>query len=283
MKILPSFATVVGLLVSSSLWAQVPLPVAPDQDLLVRPPEPQPVAPNVGFPPAIPTEIEPEEEKLPEPTVKQLEQLVAGLGAEAFDIRERSQAALDKYAKQYPELLQKTLVSPYLKSSDPEVRYRLGKVVYNAVSEEIPHSGFLGILMMGSQTVLDGRKVVGSIRISQVLPNTAAARAGLRMGDHIIQVDKMTFNTMPPQQQAVPAINHPNLDKFKTYIGNQKEGSSVDLQVRRYDAGKQRDLKVRVNLGRRPADLVDKGEADRKERYFDQWLAEERQRLGVEE
>ena len=260
------------------------VPLAPDQGLELEPPLVRPAAPSEALVLPTPAAVSAKpEEKLPKPSAKELQQLVGGLGAESFSLREKSQAALDKYASQYPKEVQKGLVSTYLEATDPEVRYRLGSVVFTAVSEDIPHSGFLGILMTGSQTVLDGRKVVGSIRISQVLPKTAASRAGLRAGDHIVKVDEMTFNTMPPQQRAVPAANHPNLDKFKTYIGNRKEGSSVNLHVRRVDRGKQRTLEMQVYLGRRPANLIDKGEADRKEQYFDQWLTGERERLKIEE
>ena len=92
---------------------------------------------------ALPTEApQPKaEEPLAEPTPAALRKLSTGLASESFEIRERSQAALSKYALQYPEVVKSALGKDFLETADPEVKFRLADVIYDAVVDYMEHSG----------------------------------------------------------------------------------------------------------------------------------------------
>ena len=221
------------------------------------------------------TEVEP----LAEPTKEALQQLVGGLASESFEIRERAHAALDKYAAQFPEVLRESLSKDYIDSVDPEVRYRLAEVIYDAVVEDMEHSGFLGIIMLSSSVQVDG-KVLASIQVNKVLLNSAASRAGLRSGDQIIQVDEMTFDAAPikrPQQFRARA-DAPNLLKFKDYIGGKKHGAKVHLKIQRVVNRQLRIIEVDVRLGRRTRELMDPEEKRAEDLFFDQWMESRKNR-----
>ncbi len=217
-----------------------------------------------------------QEEPLAEPTAGELRQLVGGLASESFAIRERSQAALRKYAEQHPLVVRKTLANDYVESLDPEVRYRLAEVLYDAVVDDMVHSGFLGIIMRPRNVVID-RKSVSCIGVDSILPNSAAARAGLQLGDEIIQVDNLTFNAMPMvrQQGQIPVQTSPNLLKFKTYIGGRKQGTEVTLKIRRIVDGKATIFEVPVRLGRRTRDLMEPEELRAEDEFFEKWLQQQ--------
>ncbi len=210
----------------------------------------------------------PEETPLPEPSDQELRQLAMGLGAEAFEIRERSQAALSKYVGLYPKKVREVLGVTYVKNLDPEIRNRLGEVIYDAVVDQMEHNGFLGIQMNTSQTALENRRFVSSIVVIEVLPNTAAHKAGLLPGDQIIQVDDMTFKTLPPAQARVVGREHPNLKQFKEYISGKKEGQPVNLKVRRSN----KTLNMSLNLGRRARQYMETPELEKEDRFFENWL-----------
>ena len=215
------------------------------------------------------------EVQLAEPTVEDLQKIATGLASESFQIREKSQAALAKYARQYPEKVKEGLAPSYLESVDAEVRFRLAEVIYDAVVDEMEHSGFLGIIMLTSAITVDNR-LVSSIQVSQVLRNSAAARAGVRSGDQIIQVDDLTFDSVPRGRQ--PGVvggrfrTSPSLELFKDYIGGRKKGTKVKLKFQRNVGGKPRMMEVDVRLGRRTRDLMEDHERVQEERFFDQWL-----------
>lgn len=260
----------VGLLWGSLAQGQQPRPAPPQ-----APNTPPPTGQEIELPTDTVVEA-----PLPKPSAAQLRQLAGGLASENFSIRERSQAALSKYASQHPETLKKALAKDYVDSLDPEVRYRLAEVIYEAVVEDMEHSGFLGIIMQSADVQVAGR-VKSSIAVARVLPNSAAARAGLRVGDQIIQVDDLTFSPSAPlvrQQVRVAGQTSPNLTKFKNYIGGRKKGTEVTLQVQRSGAGV---VKIPVQLGRRTRDLMEPQELKAEDQFFEKWLQEQAGREEV--
>ena len=219
--------------------------------------------------------VQPAASQLAEPNVEDLQKIASGLASESFQIREKSQAALAKYARQYPGKVKEGLAPSYLDSVDAEVRYRLAEVIYDAVVDEMEHSGFLGIIMLTSAITMDN-KLVPSIQVSQVLKDSAADRAGVRAGDQIIQVDDLTFDGVPRARQ--PGVvagrfrTSASLELFKDYIGGRKKGTKVKLKLQRNVGGKPRMMEVDVRLGRRTRELMEDHERVEEERFFDQWL-----------
>ena len=215
-----------------------------------------------------------QEETLPLPSNEDLDQLVAGLGAESFALREKAHAALEKYSKHYPEHLKTALLPKYQESTDPEIRFRLVSVLFKSFRQEMRNTpkGFLGIWMHSQRVVVKGKKAVGSILVRQVMVGSAAEQAGLRAGDKIIAVDDLTF-PIPVARQGRPAPLQPSLvqdhvDKFKSYIESKQRGDKVTLKIQR----QQQQLSIDVQLGKRPAHLTDRSQEAKEERAFDQWI-----------
>ena len=215
------------------------------------------------------------------PTAEALRQLAGGLASEHFEIRDRSQAALAKYSRLYPQEVKDGLAQDYVDSLDPEMRYRLAEVIYDAVVEGMEHSGFLGIIMLPSIAIVEDLRVP-SIQVNTVLPKSAAAEAGLRPGDQIIQVDDLIFDAPGGAAPRQPNVfrggfqTDENLNKFKDYIGGRKKGTKVTLKVQRRVGNELRMLDVDVRLGKRARDLMEPAERTEEERFFDQWLQNRR-------
>jgi len=72
------------------------------------------------------------------------------------------------------------------------------------------------------------------VRITQVMPNTPAAKAGLKIGDVVVSVSSA-------------AVNDP--EQFQLEMGKRKPGDAVALQVRRSDE----ELTIDATLQQRPA------------------------------
>jgi hypothetical protein len=213
---------------------------------------------------------------LAEPSKAELRQLLAGLTSENFAVRERTQAALARYAREFPEVVKEGLAEDYAKAfHDPEQRYRLAEVLFDAVVEEMGHRGFLGIIMYERSTEIEGRRRP-SILVREVGEGSAAARAGLRPGDQILQVDDLQFvpNARVQGQFRAPATASlsQNMERFKAYIEKKKKGGEVNLKVARESGGISQMLDVKVELGRRPRELMEPAERLEEDRFFEQWL-----------
>ena len=209
---------------------------------------------------------------LPVPTVADLRQLATGLGSESFEIRERSQASLAKYARQHPDAVRDALVKDCVSSPDPEVRYRLAQVLYDVVVEEKEHNGFLGIMMTPSNVLISGR-IAPSIQVNDVIKDSAAAGAGLQPLDQIVQVDDVKFRPAPLNQPR-GASAQGNMRRFMDYIAGRKRGTRVRLKIQRN--GRQSEmLEVGVELGRRPRELMEEEELRATDQFFDNWLQQQ--------
>ncbi len=257
------------------LPAQEPVPAAPPLAGEVAEALEEPEAPVGGEDSPIAPEEGP---ALPEPRLAELRHLVGGLASESFAVREGAQAALARYAEEHPDAVKRGLAEVYMSSQDPEQRYRLAEVIYDAVVEEMAHSGFLGIMMHERPLLVQGKQSA-SILVREVGKGSAADRAGLRPGDHILQVDDLRFM---PNNRPVPggagllasSTYSPNMTRFKSYIEQQKKGAEVNLKVIRSAGGAEDVMDVKVKLGKRPRDLMEPAERLEEEQFFEKWLKE---------
>jgi S1-C subfamily serine protease len=153
---------------------------------------------------------------------------------------------------------------------DPEVRERCLAVLHELVNDEYlkEGEGFLGIRMQDEKALIPGEQAARSVlRVTQVLPDSAAQQAGLQPNDLIAGLDDKIWHD---EAALVPFMNH---------VRQFKPGNRVTLRVLRN--GKMIDLPV--TLGRRPllADnpFLDQRQGDieaaeraAKEAYFRRWL-----------
>ncbi|MEN9975059.1 MAG: hypothetical protein RLZZ282_1065 [Verrucomicrobiota bacterium] len=198
---------------------------------------------------------------------------LAAFKSEVFRTRESAQAEMLGWARQHPAEAMEALFEHARGADDPEVRERCLEVLRGLVNDEYLRDGegFIGIQMLDDMAIIPGdpkpRKV---IRVIQLVPNSAAQRAGLQVNDLIAGSGEQLW---PPD------LVGPVYLSFREKIRQLKPQSKIHLKVMR--DGKLMDLEV--TLGRRPAmadnptldgQSVDPDAAERsaKEAYFRRWL-----------
>lgn len=193
------------------------------------------------------------------------------LGAERFAVREAAQASVLKWAREQDEgAVRSELFHQSQAAVDPEVRARCLAVLKELVSDDYlkEGEGYIGIRMQDEFANFPGDpKPRGVIRVTQVVPDSAAAKAGLLLNDLIGELDGNVWREQPV---SIP---------FGEKIRQRKPGEKVRLTVLR--EGKV--VEVVVTLGRRPliADAfffseddvdVEAMEKKAKDAFFRRWL-----------
>lgn len=201
---------------------------------------------------------------------------LAELDAEDFATRENAQAAILAWARKHPQRAMDLLYERTLKADEPEVRERCLDVLRSLVNDEYQREGegYLGIRMLDETSVVPGDpKPRSVIRVLQVMPDSAADKAGLRVNDLIAAIGDKTWRDKP-------AMRH-----FSEAVRQYKPGTRVTLKVVREGAL----IELPVALGRRPlyADnpFLDQNQFDLEaaekaasEAYFRRWLEQRKAR-----
>ncbi len=193
------------------------------------------------------------------------------LNAEKFAVRETAQANVLKWAREQDEdSVRSELFRQSQEAEDPEVRARCLAVLKELVSDDYlkEGEGYIGIRMQDEfANFPDDPKPRGVIRVIQVVPDSAAAKAGLLLNDLIGELDGNIWREQPV---SIP---------FGERIRQHKPGEKVRLKVLR--EGKV--VEVVVSLGRRPliADAfffsdddidVEAMEKKAKDAFFRRWM-----------
>lgn len=195
---------------------------------------------------------------------------LARLRDERFRTREEAQKELLDWARgrrgeAMDELLRQSREAP-----DPEVRARCLAVLRDLVGDEYLRDGegYIGVQMLNEFANVPGEaRPRAAIRVAEVLADTAAAAAGLKVGDLIVGLNGEVWHQGP---LAIP---------FGEKVREFKPGDTIKLQLLR--DGKVVDQPLK--LGRRPAyaDLPfpgltdeDKQAAEKaaREAHFRRWL-----------
>lgn len=116
----------------------------------------------------------------------ELETLVQGLGDESFAAREANTAELIRRGMAEPEAVRKLVLQHFLKDPDPEIRSRCETVLRGIVEERY---GFLGVRHRERTYFDEEGKTRRGVELLTVLDGQAAATAGLRVGDIVIEID----------------------------------------------------------------------------------------------
>lgn len=201
--------------------------------------------------------------------------VLTALNAEDFRIRENAQEKLLSWSREYPHIAMDKLYRKSRSATEPETRERCNNVLRSLVNDEYlkEGEGFIGIHMQDEMKELPGDpKPRVSIRVMQVMPDSAGHRAGLLMNDLIVGLNDQVW-------RAGEAVR-----SFSESIREFKPGTKVILKVLR-----DKDLiDLQVILGRRPLiadnpflnerpDDENAAEQAAKEAYFRRWM--ERRKL----
>lgn len=192
------------------------------------------------------------------------------LASEEFRVREKAQADLLAWARARREPAIEKLYALSQQLDDPEVRQRCLDVLQDLVMDDYLNegSGYMGIQMQPMIVNVPGdpQMRVG-VRVSMVMPDSAAAKAGIQVGDMIVGIGDQIW-----REQLLP-------DFFTEEIKKLKPKTKVKLKMLRNEV----PMEVEVTLGRRPMyadrrvfgdeDLdPDALEREEKEAYFRDWL-----------
>ena len=195
---------------------------------------------------------------------------LSGLQSDEFKIREAAQAELLVWARGRPEQAMDVLFRVSRTHGDPEVRERCLAVLRELVNDEYMKEGegFLGIRMQDEKALVPGdQKPRSVIRVIQVVPDSAAHQAGVKLNDLIAGLDGKVWH------------DEAALKPFMNHIRQLKPGHRVMLQILR--DGEMIDLPVKLGrrplladnpfLGQRQAD-IEAAERTAREAYFRRWL-----------
>lgn len=192
--------------------------------------------------------------------------LVEGLSSESFKDRERSEAELLSWAEKGGKNEISSVYELSENTQDPEVSKRSLKVL-KALSDQDYLSdgqGYLGIQMMEEMIALPEEKPRPCIRVTRVVADSPAEKAGLLVGDLITGLNGNEWNE-------AGAIN-----QFMLEIADSKPLKTVVLTIKR----KNEDLQdLKVVLGRRPVENLSGINQDlellderAREEHFNTWL-----------
>ena len=197
---------------------------------------------------------------------EQFKTLFAQLGSDSFPIRQVAQQKLQEAAGKNRELILEQSLNRYFESNDPEVRYRLRSAMFGIVGSSLRKEGFIGIRMMDAPIpFLNNRgnaQPERAVQILSVLPDTAASRAGLRLGDKIIRLDGKPFDN-----------NAPAYFELSKYIRSKSSGDTVKLSLKR---GIE-DVEIDLVLGARPEGM----DENRKAEAFSEWMDQQKIARGI--
>ncbi len=166
-----------------------------------------------------------------------VDQLIDSLGSPDYDERQQATEILKAKKESFTDELSRL----YRLEHDHEIRLRLVEVAeYLFLKQALPAmGGFMGIQL----NAVDGRDIPGlgegrvAVRVARVLPDTAAERAKLKIGDLILAVDG----------EEVPVFSG-NTRGFIELIGSKPPGTALEFQVLRKDEL----FTTRMTLGVKP-------------------------------
>lgn len=200
---------------------------------------------------------------------------LSDLSNENFRKREDAQAGLLEWVRGLGEPAAEALLGLSVATTDPEVRERCSGVLRDWVSDEYLKNGkgYVGIMMQDELAVVQGDpKPRCVIRVTHVVPDSAAEKAGLQLNDLVVGLGDETWHDGSAS------------NSFKARIQDFKPNTKVKLRILRN--GNPSDIEV--VLGKRPAILeqqefidpflnpgqldLEGAERDAKEDHFRKWL-----------
>ena len=207
-------------------------------------------------------------------------ELLKRMNSDEFKVRGEAYEELSKWAKANTETSPEELYQAWKTSDQPEVRSRC----YGLMEEIVvlrrfgKGRGYIGIRMQ--QLVVQHPKRVqrrAGVQITAIMPDTPAAKAGLKMNDIVWSADQCRLDRLPVDMRGLKVdrgFGQEAVSIFSAYIQSKKPGDTVSLHILRQGE----EIKLDVKLMRRPDELdVDafgrRADLSRqKKEFFESWL-----------
>lgn len=199
---------------------------------------------------------------------------LADLKSEDFRKREAAQSGLLAWARERPAEAMEQFYTQWRVADDPEVRDRCLNILRELMGDLYlkDGEGFIGIRMQDEMANIPGDpKPRAVIRVTQLVPDAAAEKAGIQLNDLIAGLGDRTWH------EGLASMH------FMDKIRKMKPDTRVTLKVLR--DGNLRDIEV--TLGRRPLsadhpfepdEFIAAAERAEKEAYFRRWLEQRKAR-----
>jgi C-terminal processing protease CtpA/Prc len=172
-----------------------------------------------------------EDDKLKEAD-HEISTLVPKLGAEKFEQREEAQSKLVTMGVELPEFAVRNYLNDYIKTKDPEVRFRLKNVIRILVLKNyFRPKGFIGISMQPARIPQKiGDEVFLPVEIVTVIPDFPADKSGFNSGDQILKVDGKACNEKFQSTELVNYISAKNPGTKMTFL-LQSDGKLITKEL----------------------------------------------------
>jgi hypothetical protein len=198
------------------------------------------------------------------------QKLLEGLASEQFNVRESSQAEIEKWVDEKGQVGVAAIYRVHRDSDDPEVRLRCLRVLRSRSDKDYMNEGqgYLGLQLADEILDLPGNdKPKTGIRVNYVMPGSQAELAGIKAGDVIVSMDGKKVGPT---------------DEFIKTVASYKPLRKVVFLMKRL--GEDPLIEVTVILGKRPVqDLrmmyysdLGKLEQDARDKHFEEWLKKQK-------
>lgn len=182
-----------------------------------------------------------------------LEELLSNLASESFVVRETAQIRLKNWPWSNEQKPQQFLADCAKLTTEPEVTFRLREEAeVHFLSEAQPYYGFEFLRNEFRNEEHRG------IKISNIIPDSPAERAGLWINDILVGLGDLRFENLDPQADILAELL------------KQTTGHKVKLLVLRQD----REVKIAIRLGSRE---YSEAEAKDRKKAFTIWWTKELQ------
>ena len=171
---------------------------------------------------------------------KTLAELIPLLGDEQFHIRQCAEEKLHELLHaapaDQPNEVEQVCYQTYRTDPDPEIRGRVRAVLADFATHLWSPHGFVGLVFVpDSEFAADGEPV-SLLKVTKVLANGPAAKAGVKVNDRIHRIDDVQFKMATAANQ------------FDQYLAGKKPADSVVLDLERDD----NRIQITVMLGCKP-------------------------------
>lgn len=161
---------------------------------------------------------------------------LAALGSETFAVREQAESEVKEWASRNPATAKERLLKVYLGSEDPEVRRRLIPALERAY---FPPKGYVGIQMMparfdqfGRLRRLGGDQEFDGVVVTAVVPGSAAAKSGLKVGDVILKINEWDAEGETDITAAVAREIQKNPPRSEVSLGVRRGEKSLNVVLK---------------------------------------------------
>lgn len=205
--------------------------------------------------------------------------LLGKLNSDDFQVRIKAHAELRDWAQKNIASSPEQLHKEWMVSRQPEVRSRCFELMKEVVIQRQfgKGRGFIGIQMQ--ETIVRGavdKRPRKGVQITMVMADTPGEKAGLKMNDIILGVDKLDLGKAGARPaEGAFRMDFGTVTRFSEYIQSKQPDETITLHILR-NAEK---IDVKIKLMKRPAsaDIDTLGRRlfdreDEKKQYFRAWL-----------